>query len=202
VGGAGSTKESAENTSFQTSKAITDVADRFQNAAIVVTARKACSHIHTRLDGFVELEVQDIRLEESKQFVERWFATQSDPSKRSNAPEFLAKLEHTPRMWAVSANPLLLSLMLIVHEDRHDLPVRKAQLYDQYVDTRLTTWDASRTMRVMPSFKPEHHRQLLDEVAGIFISKGNVHFQNANCLRSLQRSCPLSDYQQNKWVWC
>jgi HEAT repeat protein len=188
--GSGSTQESAENASVQTSKAITDVAARFQSAPIVVTARKACSHIHTHLDGFVALEVQEARLEESKQFLERWFATRSDPSKRGNAPAFLAKLEHTPRMWAVVANPLLLSLMLIVYEDRDDLPVRRAHLYDQYVDAQLTTWDARHTMRRLQAFKPEHHRQILDEVAWHFHQQGQCAFFESELLEIIAAFLP------------
>jgi HEAT repeat protein len=136
------------------------------------------------------LEVQDARLEESKQFVERWFATHSDPSERGNAPAFLAKLEHTPRMWAVVANPLLLSLMLIVYEDRHDLPVRRVHLYDQYVDAQLTTWDARRTMRRLQAFKPEHHRQILDEVAWHFHQQGQCAFFESELLEIIAAFLP------------
>jgi HEAT repeat protein len=188
--GAGSTKEAAENASFQTSQAITDVAARFQSAPIVVTARTACSHLHTRLDSFVELEVQDVRFEESKRFVERWFATHSDPSMRGNAPAFLAKLERTPRMWAVLANPLLLSLMLIVYEDLHDLPVRRAHLYDQYVDTQLRAWNASRKIHRMPAFKPEHHRQLLEVVAWHLHQQGQSTFLESELLEVIAAFLP------------
>ncbi len=174
--GAETPQEPAENASHQISKAITDVAARYRQAPIVVTARKADSHQRTRLAGFAELEVLDVRSEESKQFVERWFASHPDPSRRGNAPEFHAKLERTPHMQALAVNPLLLSLMLIVYEERRDLPERRAALYDQYVDILLTQWDASRTSRHMQAFKPEHHRQLLEAVAWHFHQQGQCSF--------------------------
>jgi HEAT repeat protein len=186
--GAGSTKESTENASFQTSKAITDIAARFQHAPILVTARKSSFHLHTRLDGFAVLEVQDVRPQESKQFVERWFASHPDPSKRSNAPEFLAKLEHTPRMQAVSANPLLLSLMLIVYQDRRDLPGRRAALFDKYVESQLAPWDASRT--ILQAFKPEHYRQLLEAVAWHFHRHGQCSFPERELLEVIAAYLP------------
>jgi len=174
--GAETTQEPAENASHQISKAITDLAARYRQAPIVVTARKADYHQRTHLAGFAELEVLDVRPEESNQFVERWFASHPDPSKRGNAPEFLAKLEHTPHLQALAANPLLLSLMLIVYEDRRALPERRAALYDQYVDTLLTQWDASRTLRRMQAFKPELHHQLLETVAWHFHQQGQGSF--------------------------
>jgi HEAT repeat protein len=170
--GAETTQEPAENASHQISKAITDLATRYRQAPIVVTARKADSHQRTHLVGFAELEVLDVRPEESNQFVERWFASHPNPSRRGNAPEFLAKLEHTPHLQTLAANPLWLSLMLIVDEDRRALPERRAALYDQYVETQLTQWDASRTLRRMHAFKPEHHHQLLETVAWHFHQQG------------------------------
>jgi len=174
--GAGTTNEPAENASFQISKAITDLATRYPQAPVVVTARKADSHQRTRLAGFAELEVLDVRPDESNPFVERWFASQPDPSRRGMAPEFLAQLERTPRMQVLAANPLLLSLLLIVYDERRALPERRAALYDQYVETQLTQWDASRALRRMHAFKPEHDRQLLETVAWHFHQQGQCSF--------------------------
>ncbi len=118
--GAETTQEPAENASFQISKAITDLATRYPQAPIVVTVRKADSHQCTRLAGFAELEVLDVRPEESKQFVEDWFASHPDPSRWSNASEFHAQLERTPHLQVLAANPLLLSLLFIVYDERRE----------------------------------------------------------------------------------
>ncbi len=188
--GAETTQEQAENTSFQISKAITDVATRYPQAPIVVTARKADAHQRTRLAGFAELEVLDVRPEENNQFVERWFASHPDPSRRGNAPEFHAQLERTPHMQALAANPLLLSLLLIVYEERRDLPERRAALYDQYVEIQLTQWDASRALRRMHAFKLEHHQQLLETVAWHFHQQGQGSFPERALLEVIAAFLP------------
>src|SRR5260370_11797075 len=63
--GTETTNEPAENASHHISKAVTDVATRYPQAPIMVTARKANSHQHTRLAGFAELEVLAVRPEEA-----------------------------------------------------------------------------------------------------------------------------------------
>src|SRR6266568_5042802 len=179
---AGATKEQAEEAYLHVSKAITDVATRYHQASIVVTARKAGYHQRPRLVGFTELEVLDFRPDEIRQFVERWFACHPDPRKQGNASELNEKLERNSRMLSLAANPLLLSLIVIVYEDQLDLPERRAELYKQCVDTLLTKWDASRNIRRLRAFKPEHKRQLLEEVAWHFHLQGQRYFAERELL--------------------
>jgi NACHT domain len=164
----GANKDQAEESYRQVSKAITDVATRYSQAPIIVTARKAGYHQRSRLAGFTELEVLDFRPDEIKQFVERWFAHHPDLHKRGNAAELNAKLERNPRVQALAANPLLLSLIVIVYEDQLDLPERRAELYRRCLDTLLSKWDASRNIRRLRAFKVEHKQQLLEEIAWHF----------------------------------
>jgi hypothetical protein len=191
----GTSKEQAEDSYLLASKAITDIATRYHQAPIVVTARKAGYHQRTRLAGFTELEVLDFRLEEITQFVERWFACHPDASKRGNAPDLNAKLERNPRIQALAANPLLLSLIVIVYEDQLDLPERRAELYKQCVETLLTKWDASRNIRRLRAFKPEHKRQLLEEVAWHFHLQGERYFPESELLTVIADFLPAVGLQ-------
>jgi len=105
---AGTTQEQAEESYLKTLKAITDLATRYHQIPILVTARKAGYHQRKRLAGFTELEVLDFRPEEIKQFVARWFTSHSDPRRRGDGSELYRKLTRNPRMLALAANPLLL----------------------------------------------------------------------------------------------
>src|SRR6266700_3611991 len=184
------TKESAEKPYLQVSKAITDVATRYHQATIVVTARKASYHQCTRLAGFAELELQGGRPEEIKQFVEHRFAAHPDPYKRGKAHEIHEKLECTPRMQALVANPFLLSLIVTVYEDRLELPERRAELYKQCVDILLTKWDTSRNIRRIQAFQPEHQRQLLKRVAWHFHQQGQCYFPEHELLEVIAAFLP------------
>src|SRR5207248_841286 len=92
--------------------------------------------------------------------------------KRANAEDLNARLERHLPIQALAANPLLLTLIVIVYEAQLDLPDRRAELYKQCVETLLTKWDATRNVRRRREFKPEHKRQLLQQVAWYFHIQG------------------------------
>jgi HEAT repeat protein len=189
----GATSETAEASYQRVAKAISHVATRYARSPIVVTARKAGYHQRPKLVGFTELEVLDFRLEDMKQFVTRWFNSYQDARKRMYATELNMRLEQNTRMQALGANPLLLSLIILVFETQLDLPERRAELYKQCVDTLLTEWDATRDIRRFHRFKPGHKRQLLAEIAWHFHSQGRRYFPESEILKIIANFLPRVD---------
>jgi predicted NACHT family NTPase len=188
---AGTTKEDAEESYKHVAKAISDLATRYYQAPVAVTARTAGYHQHARLVGFTELEVLDFRQEDITQFVNRWFTSHPNPQKRSNATDLNTKLERSPRIQALASNPLLLSLIVIVYEDRLDLPDRRAELYKQCVETLLIKWDSSRNIRRRHEFNPDHKRQLLEEIAWHFHLQGQRYFAETELLTLIANFLPV-----------
>ncbi len=198
----GATTEFAENSYRFVSNAIMQVATRYHQSSIVVTARKAGYQQRAPLTGFTELEVLDFSLQDIRQFVRKWFAGYDNPRKRANAEDLQFRLEHNPRIQSLAANPLLLSLIVIVYEAQLDLPDRRAELYKQCVETLLTKWDASRDIRRRREFKPEHKRQLLAEVAWHFHTEGRRYFPENELLTVIASFLPVVGLQteQNRQV--
>jgi HEAT repeat protein/GTPase SAR1 family protein len=186
----GETLEVAEASYKRVADAIMQVATRYYQSPIVVTARKAGYQQRKRLEGFTELEVLDFRTEDIRQFVNNWFANRTNMQKQSNATDLNTKLERNLRMQALAANPLLLSLIVIVYEAQLDLPDRRAELYKQCVETLLTIWDASRDIRRRREFKPEHKRQLLGEIAWYFHNQGQRYFSEHELLKVIADFLP------------
>lgn len=186
----GKTREESEESYKQATKTITDLVACYHRSPIVVTARKAGYHQRTRLAGFTELEVLDFRPEDIKQFVEKWFVSYTDSQKHASADDLNTRLERNPRIQALAANPLLLSLIVIVYEAQLDLSDRRAELYKQCVDTLLTRWDASRDIRRRREFKPEHKRQLLEEIAWHFHLQGQRYFPENELLQVIADFLP------------
>jgi HEAT repeat protein len=172
----GETTEIAEASYRRAVEAIMQMATRYYQSPIVVTVRKATYQQRMFLVGFTELEVLDFRSEDIAQFVNKWFAYSSSSQKWASARDLNTRLEHNPRIQALAANPLLLSLIVLVYEAQLDLPDRRAELYKQCVETLLTRWDANRDIRRRRQFKPEHKRQLLEEIAWHFHIKGQRYF--------------------------
>lgn len=152
--------------------AIMQVATRYHQSPIVVTARKAGYRQRTRLGGFTELETLGFRSEDIEQFIHNWFASSPRRQQHVNAANLNGKLARNPRLQDLATNPLLLSLIVIVYEDHLDLPDRRAELYKQCVDVLLTKWDTSRDIHRRREFKPDHKRKLLEEVAWHFHNQG------------------------------
>ena len=180
----------AEASYKHVSDAIIHLITRYPQAPIVVTARKAGYHQRMPLTGFTELEAVDFRPEDIQQFIANWFAGYHDPQKEANASDLSNRLERNPRIQALAANPLLLSLIVLVYEAQLDLPDRRADLYKRCVDVLLAEWDAKRNIRRRREFKPEHKRQLLAEVAWRFHSQGLRYFPEREVLEEIAHFLP------------
>ncbi len=194
----GETASRAENSYRRVSEAIMTIAMRYHQSFIVVTARKAGYHQRPTLTGFTELVVLDFRPQDIRQFVNNWFACHQDTLKRSNTTELNSKLDRNPRIQALAANPLLLSLIVILYEAHLDLPDRRAELYKQCVDTLMIRWDASRNIRRRRQFKPEHKHLLLDEIAWHFHKQGRRYFPEKDLLEIIADFLPAIGLPANQ----
>ncbi len=157
-------------------EAIMRLATRYPSACIVVTARKAGYQQHRPLDGFTVVEVMDFQRKDIRQFVDNWFRSMQEGARVASATDLIARLNRNPRIQALAANPLLLSLIVLVYEAQLDLPDRRAELYRECVDVLLAKWDAKRNIRRRRSFNPDQKRQLLAEVAWRFHQQGRRYF--------------------------
>ncbi len=165
---------------------------------IVVTARKAGYYQHARLTGFTELEVLDFRPEDIEQFVHNWFACSPKPRKGTSAHDLNAKFARNARLQALAANPLLLSLIVIVYEDQLALPEKRAKLYERCVETLLSKWDSSRKIIRRREFESEKKRQLLTEIAWHFHCLGQRYFAESELLNVIAGFLPAIGLPANQ----
>ena len=170
--------------------AIMRLAARYPQAYIVVTARKAGYQQHRQLDGFTVVEVMDFRKEDILRFVDNWFRCTQEVARATSADDLMARLDRNPRIQALAANPLLLSLIVLVYEAQLDLPDRRAELYRECVDVLLAKWDAKRNIRRLRNFKPDQKRQLLAEVAWHFHQQGRRYFSEQDLLAEIAHFLP------------
>src|SRR5260370_22095613 len=191
----GEQTEKAEASYGRAVNAIIQTATRYPRAPIVVTVRKAGYQQRMPLTGFTELEVMDFRLEEMQQFVNNWFASSDDqgrdPGREINATDLNTKLERNLRIQALAANPLLLSLIVLVYEAQLDLPERRADLYKRCIEVLLTEWDAKRNIRRRRGFKPEQKMRWLTELAWHFHVQGRRYFPETELLAEIARFLPV-----------
>jgi HEAT repeat protein/GTPase SAR1 family protein len=194
----GETVQEAEESYRRASEAILQVATRYHKAPIVVTARKAGYQQRAGLAGFTQLEVLDFRAEDIQQFIRLWFDCRPISSLYATAEDLQTRLARNPRIQALAANPLLLSLIVLVYEEQLDLPDRRAELYNRCVETLLTKWDTSRDIRRLREFKPERKRQLLEFIAWHFHPQGRRYFPESELLTVIADFLPRAGLPADK----
>lgn len=101
-----------------------------------------------------------------EQFIARWYtvAEPHDPSERARKQaELVAALKAEPRARQLARNPLLATLIALVHHHQAELPGRRAKLYELVVDLMLVTWPARG--RRFEEIDSDHQRVLLERLA-------------------------------------
>ncbi|MHC4955546.1 MAG: SUMF1/EgtB/PvdO family nonheme iron enzyme [Planctomycetota bacterium] len=104
--------------------------------------------------SFIELNVQPLSQDQQREFVTQWYRTVEGQVRGVGAEasriaaersEALLKVlrgkdYRSRRLASMVANPLLLSILCVVHRKDLDLPRRRAELYDKCVDVLLEHW--------------------------------------------------------------
>jgi HEAT repeat protein len=97
---------------------------------------------------------------------------------RSQADDLLRAIHTDERVKALAHNPLLLSVLAMVHQRGVGLPQRRAELYDECTDTLLGYWDqtkggeAARELATYGELNRSEKRALLEPVALWFHERG------------------------------
>ena len=120
---------------------------RYQDNRFVITSRvRAYSGDTVLRGGFTRCDLQPFDSDDRAQFLRNWFALlfKVAPaelgSHAKGAAEFNAltlAIENGPRIRPLAVNPLLLTVISIVHWNRKRLPEQRVELYDECVDVLL-----------------------------------------------------------------
>ncbi|NJL29487.1 MAG: NACHT domain-containing protein [Thermoanaerobaculia bacterium] len=99
------------------------------------------------LDGFAHLHLAPFDDDDLREFVRHWYAIQEaeDPVARDRGvADLLAALEADRHVRELARNPMLATLIALVHRYEAHLPGERAKLYELCVKTLLETWPAAR----------------------------------------------------------
>lgn len=100
-------------------------------------SEEVCSHF----------ELEPFRQPEQTAFIRRWYELQlpHEPELRTRRTgRFLLAAERTPGVLRLAGNPLLLTLMALVHHQHNELPRNRGELYQQCVEMLLKHWQQSK----------------------------------------------------------
>lgn len=141
---------------------------QYPRLPVVVTSRFAGYQDAPLPTGeFQHLEVQPFDDDELRTFVGNWYTVQepNDPQARERGrTDLLAALQTEPRVRQLAGNPLLATLIALVHRTEAKLPGERAKLYDLLVRTLLETWP-EQAKRAFQEIDPDLQRSYLEEFA-------------------------------------
>jgi formylglycine-generating enzyme required for sulfatase activity len=130
--------------------------ERYPRGRFIVTSREVGYEGAAKIGAqFGLARVRDFSPSEVRQFVRDWTRVVEITLAQSDAPEVLRladaqaeKLIHAidtnPRVADLAVNPLLLTVIALVHRYRAQLPERRSELYEEVVEVLLGHWDEAK----------------------------------------------------------
>jgi formylglycine-generating enzyme required for sulfatase activity len=154
--------------------AVTDFALTYQHLPILVTCRVyAYQESQWQLTAFEQATLSPFDEGRIDHFIGSWYAevTRMGLMSATEAGERAARLREAvrrPDLRALAPNPLLLTMMALLHSSWGRLPEDRVQLYSEIVELLLARWEQSRLGRealMRARLSPRDVRFALEEVA-------------------------------------
>ena len=163
LGGAGLRRE--------VTAAVEALANKYPRNRYLVTSRSV-GYEEAPLDRreFVHHTILPLSDDDIRAFVPKWYAArEKNPAVARERAEHLTKtIMAEPRIKSLAANPLMLTIIALVHRIEAELPHERVKLYDKCVTALVETWEEVKRLRVEDRQRPyyKHRRRLLEQLAG------------------------------------
>ncbi len=124
---------------------------RYAKSRVVVTCRKLSYQDPAwQLQGFPDFELAPFDKEKIEHFIKAWYAELArlavvKPEEAASSAGRLLQAIRRPDLWRLAPNPLLLTVMALVHTHKGQLPDARALLYEETVDILLWRWEQLKT---------------------------------------------------------
>ncbi|MBE9006204.1 tetratricopeptide repeat protein [Fortiea sp. LEGE XX443] len=141
---------------------INEFVDEFPSNKFVITSRIA-GYSDVKLSSrFAEFTIEDMDSEQVERFLYRWCRTvekaqQPDASEEQwlkkgteQAQEILQAVKNAPGVQRLTANPLLLTILALIHRNGERLPNRRVKLYELAVQTLTEDWQLGKKLPDAP----------------------------------------------------
>ena len=119
---------------------------RYDQNRVMITSRPAgYRRDFFRAEEFPHYWLQPFDEPKINAFIENWYNSRTpDPEEAKLRKEDIRKaFDHNPRLHVLARNPLLLTIIALIHRYQDKLPKERYKLYHCAVQTLLTTWDTT-----------------------------------------------------------
>jgi predicted NACHT family NTPase len=145
--------------------------NQFEQCPAIITSRPAGyqrDFFHT--DEYPHYELQLFDETKIDTFIEHWYNSRFElESERERRKTSLRKaLKDQGRIRQLARNPLLLTIIALIHRYQATLPKERYKLYDKAVETLFTTWDSQKELsnhEVLEYLELDDLRRLMERLA-------------------------------------
>ncbi|GBE90945.1 HEAT repeat domain-containing protein [Nostoc cycadae] len=141
-----------------------------------------------------EVEIVPFSQKQTQDYIETWFANAADyiEDDSVSAQGLIAELEHKPQIGGLAQNPLLLSLLCSLYQEKGiTLPARRIQVYEKTVDYMLSKWSQNRNYS--SDGEIEAKRRLLEEIAYSFSASDQEIFSSSELYEQIKKIYQVQD---------
>jgi predicted NACHT family NTPase len=149
--------------------AVAALATRYSKNRFVVTSR-IIGYESAPLDRntFAHHTIMPFNESEIATFIEKWYTARERDAHQANAQaeQLIRTIQQNDRLKKLAENPLMLTIIALVHRIETDLPNERVKLYDKCTEALLTTWEGVKGIpydRERPHYK--QRRRLLERLA-------------------------------------
>jgi predicted NACHT family NTPase len=114
-----------------------------QNAVVITSRPWGYNRAYFRTETFPHFELDKFDDSQIQQFIQNWYDSRHENT--TDAQAMIANLRESlaanERVKQLVQNPLLLTIVVLIHRYQDTLPKRRYELYDKAVSTLLKSWD-------------------------------------------------------------
>lgn len=145
----------------------TFVTGHHMNNTVIVTSRiEGYKRAQFSTTEYRYFTIEDFDDEEIAAFIHRWYCSRlaNEVEADTKAADLEKAFEKKPRIKELARNPLLLTIIGIIHRYEAQLPEDRLVLYDKATDVLLDKWDNVKEI-IDEKFKLAHRRRFLCQLA-------------------------------------
>ncbi len=158
-----------------------------KNIAIITSRPAGYRRDFFRTEEFPHYELQLFNDDKIEQFINNWYESLFlDQTEAERRKESLRKaLDDNDRIKLLARNPLLLTIIALIHRYQAVLPKERYKLYDKAVETLLTSWDANKELSnhsVLQYLELDDLQRLMERLAYWIHTQGNTGDQEGGTI--------------------
>jgi HEAT repeat protein len=153
---------------------------KYPHSRVIITSRPAGYRSDFfRTEEFPHYELQRFNDDKMNEFIDRWYDSRiDDPQECQRRKESLQRaLEDNDRIKLLARNPLLLTIVALIHRYQAVLPKQRHKLYGKAVDTLITNWDQNKELSnhtVLKYLDSDDLKRLMESLAYWIHTQGNT----------------------------